>query len=76
MPYNERGAGRPKGSLNKLNKQDLEKRIYDLETELAVIRAMLPVDNKKMLALLYAIGEKTGALALGIDPPEDDEDES
>jgi len=66
-------AGRPKGSPNKISKPDLEKRIYDLENELAALRAQNSTDTKQIAALLQSLGAKTAYLALGIDPAEDDE---
>jgi hypothetical protein len=59
-------GGRPPGSPNNLNKPDIDKRVTELENDLAEIRAMLPAGlNSGADAEQYRSGRETAKAALG-----------
>jgi hypothetical protein len=59
-------GGRPPGSPNKLNKPDIDKRVTELENDLAVIRAMLPAGmNSEADIEQYRSGRDSAKAALG-----------
>lgn len=68
---NPRGAGRPPGSLNGVQKADLIAKIATLEQQLRDLRAQQTIDTKKLDALLFALGEKSAALALDREAPDE-----